>query len=250
VRSYGMGLPYGGRTMASTSPIRSTPPSTPPAARGRKGGRPRSLTRDQIVDAALEVVDTEGLEALTVRRLAEHLRVGQMTLYGYFRTKDEIVDALGARVLGDLATTIQGEGQWPDRLAEAFRGIRTAMLRHPAASAFLLSTQGTHGPELDRVRDVLIGVLLEAGLSPRRAVDAIAVLSSYVIGWASVESTHARRHPDHEQLDRIAHLDAAAYPHLAAVWDTWTRRTDESAFETGLLLLIDGLVPDGPEPEA
>jgi AcrR family transcriptional regulator len=186
-------------------------------------------------------VDTEGIDGLTVRRLAERLGVGQMTLYGYFRTKEEIVDRLGARVLGDLAADLSADGRWDQRLAEDYRRIRATLRRHPAAGAFLVSPHATHGPELDRVRDTLLGLLLGAGFDPAGAVAAIAVLTSYVVGFSQVEAARAARDPADEQLIGLPHLDHNAYPHLASVAEHWADRTGEHAFETGLNFLIDGL---------
>jgi len=197
-----------------------------------------------IIDAALDVVDREGLDALTIRGLAQVLGVGQMTIYGYVRTKDEIVDLLGVRVLGELGGAEQGDGPWQQRLGDAFRRIRVTMLRHPAVGAYLLSAHATHGPQLDQVRDSLIAVMLDAGFSPQRAVDGIAVLTSYVIGFVEAESVRARRHPDEEDLSHLRHLDQVRYPHLTSVWDTWIQRTSARTFEVGLGLLIDGLARD------
>ncbi len=94
-----------------------------------KRPRTKSLDVDQIAAAALELVDREGADALTIRRLAEELGVGAMTLYGYVRTKEEIAEQLTELALRELQ--IPTTGEWDERLGRLFRNLRELLWRHP-----------------------------------------------------------------------------------------------------------------------
>src|SRR3954464_12450051 len=88
-------------------------------------------SREAITKAALALVDREGLGALSMRRLAAELEMGTMTLYGYFRTKDELLEA----VVEEAAAWHRlpdAEGSWKERLRALARGMRQALGRHPS----------------------------------------------------------------------------------------------------------------------
>src|SRR6059036_795279 len=94
-------------------------------------GRPRArLTRDQVAAAALELLDREGLEALSMRRLAEELGVGTMTLYGYFRSKNELLDAVVDAAVAERGP-FRFEGTWQEQIRRLMHGSRRRLGRHP-----------------------------------------------------------------------------------------------------------------------
>src|SRR5437879_11279 len=89
------------------------------------------LTRDEVARAALEIVDREGLDGLSMRRIADALGVGTMTLYGYFRSKQELLDAVIDAAV-DTVPEVDRSGTWRDQLGELIRNARRTLLRHPA----------------------------------------------------------------------------------------------------------------------
>ncbi len=205
-----------------------------------RGVRSRRLSKEAILGAALQIVDSEGLNALTIRRLADRLEVGTMTVYGYFKSKSEIVDALGAQLLGDLGAIVEADGSWEERLAEGFRRIRRTLREHPAARAFMLSSHVLRGPMLDHVRDDLIKVVMDAGFEAEAAFDAVAILASFVIGFSEVEAP-SRGRADGQERRKFALLDPADYTHLTSVAEPWARGASDRTFESGLQFIIDGL---------
>src|SRR5687768_6114837 len=104
-----------------------------------------TLTREQILEAAGALLDREGLDGLTMRSLGQELGVGTMTLYGHFRSKDELLDALV-----DAATENEpgtASGPWRERLRELILSVRRSLVEHPARSSFGSSARSSaRGP--------------------------------------------------------------------------------------------------------
>src|SRR5438132_8355656 len=98
--------------------------------RSRRTGA-RRLTLDAIVDAAAALIDAEGFQALTMRRIAEECGVGVMTLYGYVRTKEEILGALSDRLLGEVELPSKRGRPWTARVADVFRSVHRVFSAHP-----------------------------------------------------------------------------------------------------------------------
>src|SRR5688500_11950104 len=89
------------------------------------------LTRERVLQAGLRLVDREGVEALTMRRLGKELGVEAMSLYGYVANKQDLVDGVLARVYAEMPRTVDGTAAWPDRLRSIAREFRRVLLRHP-----------------------------------------------------------------------------------------------------------------------
>ena len=136
-----------------------------PRARRRWG----SLTRETVIDGALELVDGEGLEALTMPRLARHLGTGVMTLYGHVANKADLVDALAERVLSELEVVDGQRPDWDGALASHMRCLRRVILRHPALGA-VLATRRVATPSVFRDQEASLGLLRSAGFDRPTAV--------------------------------------------------------------------------------
>src|SRR4051794_19070897 len=135
-------------------------------------------SREVIARAALDLVDREGLDALSMRRLAAELDMGTMTLYGYFRTKDELLDAV-------VEAASQGrhapghDGSWEDTLRAVARGLRAGLARHPSLIELRLR-RPIGGPGAFRLTEAGVAALLDAGLDPTAAARAVRALFLYV----------------------------------------------------------------------
>src|SRR3954452_13576666 len=155
------------------------------AVQMRKSADPPQLSRDRILEVALELIEREGLRALSMRRLAQELDVWPMAVYHWFRDKDELLDAIAASTAA--AVPVPGAGEsWRDRLRELLRGAHRAMAHDPAgmggslARAFLT-------PEALRLSESALAILLRAGLPRREAASAWRMLWSYTYGFAMFE---------------------------------------------------------------
>jgi len=130
--------------------------------------RQPALSRERILDAALRLADAEGVEALSMRRLAQELDVWPMAVYRWFRDKDELVAALGEAAAARVAAP--DDGPWPERLAALLEAVHAELRDHPAAPVAGLQAAGA-------------GVLEDAGLSPAEALRLWPALAGLAAGF-------------------------------------------------------------------
>ncbi|WP_039947233.1 TetR/AcrR family transcriptional regulator [Streptomyces sp. NRRL S-118] len=202
--------------------------------------RPRKplLSRDRIVTTAAALVDAEGLEAVSTRRLAAELGVSGPSLYNHFRTKDEILDAVADSVSAqvDLSMFDEGDGRdWRTALHDWALSYRAALTEHPNVVPVLARGPGRRPAGL-RVADAVFGAMVRAGWPPAQATRIGALMRYFITG--SALGSFARGFVDDE-----AAYDPADYPHLGQAHLLAERQeeVDEGAFETGLRALLDGL---------
>lgn len=200
--------------------------------------RPRKplLSRDRIVEAAGALVDAEGLEAVSTRRLAAALGVSGPSLYNHFRTKDEILEAVADSVSGRVDLSMfDGDRGWREALHDWAHSYRAALADHPNIVPVLARGPGRRPAGL-RVADAVFGAMTAAGWPPAQATRIGALMRYFILG--SAVASFARGFVD----DRTAY-DPGDYPHLgqAHLLAERQREVDEGAFETGLSALLDGL---------
>jgi TetR/AcrR family transcriptional regulator, tetracycline repressor protein len=207
---------------------------------GRPGPQPR-FTREELASRALAIMDAHGIEALTMRRLAEELDIGTMTLYRYFPSKIDLVDAAIELAAPEIPLPPAGAGPWKEQLAGLARGLFRAGLRHPS-----LARERFNRPLQSRgamhVTDRAIALLLEAGLSDADAVAAFKALLVHTLGAAVLAASEAR--PDVRATASARHAQASpnAVPTMAAVANELTAALGgDQAFELGLAALLDGI---------
>src|SRR5262245_42295186 len=121
----------------------------------RRPGSRVGLDREQVLDAALELVDAEGLSALSMRRLGARLGVEAMTVYHHVPNKDALLDGLVERVLRDAAGEPPSTGSWAELLRGYADRLRTALLRHPAVLPLAVSRAAVSLESLRVVERVL-----------------------------------------------------------------------------------------------
>ena len=206
-------------------------------------GRPRQslLSRDRIVGTALALVDADGLDAVSTRRLAAELGVSGPALYNHFATKDAIVDAVVDTVLGEVDIAVFAAGPagapgdgWADALRTWARSYRAVLAAHPNLVPALATGPGRR-PNALRMADAVFGSLVAAGW-PRAQATRVGVLMRYFVTGSALGS-FAGGFPDD------ASVYAGDYPHLdqAHLLSDVQRDIDASAFEAGLDALLDGL---------
>ncbi|MFE4962690.1 TetR/AcrR family transcriptional regulator [Streptomyces sp. NPDC056660] len=206
-------------------------------------GRPQTDV-GTIVDTALKLIDDVGIQALTLRTLAETLGSGTATLYRRFDSKDELLTLVADRILSEVRVTPEElEGlPWREAVAVAANALRDTVRRHPNAIP-LLAAQVPVGPNGLRAREWLGGLLLGHGFSVPLTARAFTAISHYVIGFAIQQHSPGSPGPeDRRQLRDYYHsLDPAAYPATTAAADELTSVPPHEEFRFGLDLLLDGL---------
>lgn len=151
-----------------------------PAERKRR----RGLTRQAIVDRALELADAEGLEAVSLRRLATDLSVTPMSLYRHVKDKQDLVNAMYEAIVEgfDLKADIRPSMQWTSQLR---RSLMNAIALHerPVALPLAIAYSGSGSPAIWRMYEDVLDILVRAGFTRREAVDLNRMLSSLIAGY-------------------------------------------------------------------
>jgi AcrR family transcriptional regulator len=191
------------------------------------------LSRQRIVEVATTILDSDGLDALSTRRLAHELGVRAPSLYNHFPTKDAILDAVADAIIGQVDLRMFGHGEWTSALVEWARTYRRALAAHPNAVPFL-----AHGPALRpaalALADAVYGALVEAGWPPSYATRigaamryfvAGSALGSFALGFPDDPSVYAERYPNLRDAHRLREH---------------RQQVDDGAFELGLATLVRG----------
>lgn len=204
------------------------------------------LTRDRIVRAALEVMDAEGLEAVTMRRLGRELGVEAMSLYNHVADKDEILDGVIDLVMSDFRYPAPG-GSWIDRARAASHEWRRLLKAHPGAITVLVERDSPLSTVAAlRPMELALDILKEAGLTDHEAVQAFRAVGGYIMGHVLMEvgnigpgSGHADVPPELEA--RAAELAGGELPRIMALLPELARCDNDETFEFGLKLILAGL---------
>lgn len=208
-----------------------------PASR-RSRGRP-ALPMDRILGAAVELLDEEGADALSMRSLAQRLESGTATLYRHFSNRSELVSQVIDQILGevDLGAEELADLPWQQACITFAQHMFDALRRHGNVAPLLIEYTPV-GPSALTNRERCLAVLLDNGFAPAVAADAYATLARYVLGFA-IQLTGGG--PQDAELSAAFHrLDPARYPATLTVADELpVPLADEFAF--GLRLIVSGL---------
>jgi AcrR family transcriptional regulator len=212
----------------------TTAPKSDPRAR---------LSREQVARAALELLDRHGLEALSMRRLADRLGVGTMTLYGYFKGKDDLLDAVIDAAVADREQ-IQLEGPWQDQLRTLMRATRRALGRHPSLVK-VRAERPVLRPEALRFAEAGLTILRGAGFGRTEAARAFRLLFTYVFGYVSFSPEQTADEARRQSKAATARLPRDQYPTLTDTADELAdAMAGDATFDFGLDRIIDGFEAD------
>jgi AcrR family transcriptional regulator len=211
----------------------------------RKGRRP-SFSRTAITAAAVALADTEGLEAVTMRRVAAEIGAGVMSLYTYAPDKETLLELMVDHVSGELTVTDPPTGDWRADLKAIAHLQRAHMLRHPWLPAALV-TRRVPGPNTLAFLEHALAVLRPTGLDGAAKLEIFAQLTAFVAGHVGHEIAQAAvsRSPDRGAAEARYLATVAAdghHPELAeALAAPGLSLTPEATFSRFLGRLIDGL---------
>ncbi|HEY5389443.1 MAG TPA: TetR/AcrR family transcriptional regulator C-terminal domain-containing protein [Solirubrobacteraceae bacterium] len=201
----------------------------PPAPARRRRGRPAKLSRQAILAAALELLDREGADALTMRRLGSELGVEAMSLYRHVTDRDELLEGLADFLATELEPR-RGEVEWPDALRTFAGELRALARRHPAAFS-LVGMRVLATPYVLRPIEEVLASLRSGGFTPARAILAYRLVSSYARGYALAELSGFA----------IEVAPDAPLPAVRALGRRLASEPTESSFRAGLETIIAGL---------
>jgi AcrR family transcriptional regulator len=216
--------------------------------------RKAPITADRITDAALQVIATEGYDALTIRRVSAVLGTGPSSLYGHIVNKEDIDDLLIGRLFAEITLPAPDPGRWREQLLDVYARIRDLYLRYPGVSRAAMAMVPTHLETL-RVHEGLLAIMLAGGVEPRPAAWALDALTLYVSGYALERSLvqQRQRHQDwvlspEELVERFAALPADRFPTIRRHAAELTSGTGHDRFDFTLNLIVDN-VARGQSPE-
>lgn len=210
------------------------------------------LTRDQIVAAAVDLLDADGMDGLSMRRLGTRLGSAATSVYWHVPGKDELASAAMDRVLADLELADPAQVGWRAAAESLARGMRGIVAAHPW---FVLATMAypTYGPAAARMADHAIAIFEAAGFTSDDADRAVSALFAYVQGTTAGEVAWRAR-IGKEGVDEESYTQqvinrgreaAAGYPRLLERYDKQAEITQAGVsaqnFEFGLAAVLDGL---------
>ncbi|GAA2152068.1 TetR/AcrR family transcriptional regulator [Actinomadura napierensis] len=214
-------------------------------ARSQETAAAPRLDRTEIVRAALELLDAEGFDAFSMRRLAAALDIKSPSLYWHVRSKDELFDLLVDTVIGKCPLP-DGDGAdpWDEQVIQLGLDLRRVLLAHPAATR-LLPGRLPFGPHGLRLADHVIGLLRRAGFDDRMAGYGYLLLMFFVTGFAVQEIAFGKGPGNGDRLAEVSRylegLPSDRYPDLVAVAGELLAPRLTDRFEFGLRSVIDGL---------
>jgi TetR/AcrR family tetracycline transcriptional repressor len=204
--------------------------------------RPRRplLTREAVLAAAARVMQRDGHAGLTMRAIADDLKVQAPALYWYVASKDELEVLLYDHLMQGFSISVTGD-DWRDHIRQAAQQLRQHM-RSKRDIAMLVPRDYAMGPGALAQLEGSLAILLGAGLSPRDAAYAFNLLFGYIVDWASAEEWAVRRDESEPPgaLDPSA-IDPSRFPNIAAVGEHLASDDPDGRFEFGLECMIAGL---------
>ena len=205
------------------------------------------LSRERVLDAARALADRSGIEALTMRKLADELGVGAMTLYYYFANKDELLDGMVDVVFSEIEPP-STELDWKTAMRRRAISTREALNRHRWAVG-LMETRMTPGPANAQLHEAVLACLRRAGFSIENTIHAYSVQDAYIYGFALQEKSlpfddaHGSTEMAVATTEQVADL-AENFPYLAEVVAGHVANVGydfASEFEFGLDVILEGL---------
>ena len=214
------------------------------------------LSKERVLEAAVALAARDGIESLSMRKLADELGAGAMSLYHYLRNKDELLDAMVDLVFAEIDPP-STDGDWRAAMRRRAISTRDALNRHRWAVG-LMESRTTPGPASLRLHDAVLGCLREAAFSIELTVHAYSVLDAYIYGFAlqekhvPFESAAESAAVAEKQVLEFAELAAERqmgaladeFPYIAEVVAGHVAKVGydfTAAFEYGLDLILDAL---------
>ncbi|MFJ2868682.1 TetR/AcrR family transcriptional regulator [Kitasatospora sp. NPDC087314] len=220
-----------------------------PSAPRKAPGRPPRISREQVVEAARRIVTDEGVDRLTMRRLATEIGSTPMALYHHVRNREQLLvlllDDYAARTLRRPEPPAGPPADPRERVLASAAAIHEALSGCPWIVEVLTADDLMSTSALWFVEQIVDG-LTACGLTPERAVHGYRAIWYYTVGEMVVRAAAGRRRADDERATYreqvFGGLDPDELPRLAQVADRWAELTTDDTYLDGLRALVDGLL--------
>ena len=201
------------------------------------------MTRERVLQAAIHLADKEGIESVSMRKLAQQLGVEAMSLYNHVANKDDVLDGMADLVVAKIELPEPG-GDWKKAIRKRAHSAHEVLLRHPWASMLIVSRLNI-GPAMLRYVNATLGCLREAGFSYQLADRAWNAIDSHIYGFTLQELNFPLERSDYASAARgfLPMLPAEQYPYMRELTQLVADGAHQGVhqFEFGLELLLDGL---------
>jgi AcrR family transcriptional regulator len=224
--AYAMGR-NGYRELMAARAAESAKTTRPRRAPGQRAPR-GTISRAQIVEAALRALRTVGFEQMTIRSLAGDLDVAPMSLYRYIRDKDDLMDEVVEELLIQNQPMPAASGSWQARLGAAAEGLRRLLVEEPGA-LYVYLRHPVISPTAIRRMETMLKILRDAGYDTAASKTAYAAIQTYTIGFAALETSRAGWTPPEGTSRTASELVAMTSP---------------KQFASGLRYLLSGIERD------
>ena len=206
--------------------------------------RRTQLTRDRVMAAAIELADRDGIESISMRKLAQELSVEAMSLYTHVRNKNGLLAGMADTVISQIPVSADGT-DWKASLRQLALAARSVMLRHPWAPR-TVEAQAAPGPAALQYVNTVLGILREGGFSIAQAHHALHILGSHLLGFTqAIFDDSGDLEP--EAATALASALGASHPYVVEMalavthGGTLGRCDDDAEFEFALDFILDGL---------
>lgn len=226
---------------------------TPPGRRPRKAAPPRQpLTQEAIVETAIGVLDAEGLEAVTMRRVAQELGTGPASLYAHVSGKEELRELMLDRIAAEIRLPEPDPARWQEQLKELAREIRRVYTSHRDIALVSMGMVPT-GPHLLDVAEAQLALMRAGGVPKRIAGIAVDTLGMFLDADAIEDTINLAKAPAGEDpweffwkyIEQVKEYFAALpedrYPNIIGMADELTAEGGDQRFEFGIDLFIRGI---------
>jgi AcrR family transcriptional regulator len=219
-------------------------PPRPRSTRDRPAKPP--LSEDLILDTALRVLREEGLDAVTMRRLATELDTGPASLYVYIRNRDVLLNALFDRIVGKVELEEPDPARWREQLHGLVNRMLKVMEEHRGIARVAVANVPT-GENALLVADNMMSLLLAGGVMPRDAAWACDILPLFTTAAAVETATYQERGDERDaiagDLEAVfSTVSAARFPNLARHAEELTSGSGDERFYFGIDTFLDGLI--------
>jgi AcrR family transcriptional regulator len=229
-----------------------------PPWRAAPQGQPRTpLTRDSIIQAALRVLQRDGVESLSMRKVGEELGTGAASLYWHVRNKDELLQLVFEHVTAEVELPTPDPSRWQEQLRDLARQMRQTMHRHRGVARISLGRIPA-GPTLARTTEWLFELLRPVGI-PEPVIAYVGDVTGLYVGAYAFEESLGLASPTGEDLppeeilemfrEYLESLPADRFPQTKGVIDLLFGGDADERFEFGLDLLIRGIETHADDPD-